>query len=102
MPARPPPSNGKICSASRGKSWGNDSGKFEVTTEKAYNPELVEKIQKSKKEFEEGKFTRVEKDNLQQFLGLQIQPCRYVVSKNKPRTPLVVRSAGRHNFNPFC
>ena len=45
--------------------------KFEVTTEKAYNPEFVEKIQKSKKEFEEGKFTRVEKDNLQQFLGLK-------------------------------
>jgi hypothetical protein len=31
----------------------------------------VEKIQKSKKEFEEGKFARVEKDNLQQFLGLK-------------------------------
>jgi len=45
--------------------------KFEVTTEKAYNQGFVEKIQKSKKEFEEGIFTRVEKDNLQQFLGLK-------------------------------
>jgi hypothetical protein len=45
--------------------------KFEITTQKAYNPEFVEKIQKSKKEFEEGKFARVEKDNLQQFLGLK-------------------------------
>jgi len=45
--------------------------KFEETTEKTYNPEFIEKIQKSKKEFEEGKFTRVEKDNLQQFLGLK-------------------------------
>ena len=45
--------------------------KFEVTTEKAYNADFVEKIQKSKKEFEEGKFKRVEKDDLQQFLGLK-------------------------------
>ena len=45
--------------------------KFEVTnTEKPYNPEFVAKIKKSKKEFEEGKFTRVEKENLQHFLGL--------------------------------
>jgi len=44
--------------------------KFEVTTEKAYNPEFVEKILKSKKEFKEGKVIRVEKDHLQQFLGL--------------------------------
>jgi len=45
--------------------------KFEVTTEKAYNAEFVDKIQKSKKEIEEGKFTRVEKDDLQHFLGLK-------------------------------
>ena len=45
--------------------------KFEVTTEKAYNADFVEKIQNSKKEFEEGKFKRVEKDDLQQFLGLK-------------------------------
>jgi hypothetical protein len=45
--------------------------KFEVTTEKAYLPDFVAKIQKSKKEIEEGKFTRVEKDDLKQFLGLK-------------------------------
>ena len=45
--------------------------KFEVTTEKAYNADFVEKIQKCKKEIEEGKFKRVEKDDLQQFLGLK-------------------------------
>jgi len=45
--------------------------KFEVTSEKAYNLDFVAKIQKSKKEFEAGEFTRVEKDNLQQFLGLK-------------------------------
>lgn len=45
--------------------------KFEITTEKAYNADFVEKIKNSKKEFEEGKFTRLEKDDLQQFLGLK-------------------------------
>lgn len=45
--------------------------KFEVTTERAYNAEFVEKIQTSKTEFKEGKSIRVEKDNLQQFLGLK-------------------------------
>lgn len=45
--------------------------KFEVTSEKAYNADFVTKIQKSKKEIEEGKFTRIEKENLQQFLGLK-------------------------------
>ncbi len=45
--------------------------KFEVTnTENPYKPEFVAKIKKSKQEFEEGKFTRVEKENLQDFLGL--------------------------------
>lgn len=45
--------------------------KFEETSAKTYNPEFVAKIQRSRKEFEEGKFIRVEKDNLQQFLGLK-------------------------------
>jgi len=45
--------------------------RFEVTTEKAYNPDFVTKIEDSKKEFEEGKFTRVEKEDLKQFLGLK-------------------------------
>ena len=45
--------------------------KFEETSIKTYNPEFVAKIQRSRKEFEEGKFISVEKDNLQQFLGLK-------------------------------
>ena len=45
--------------------------KFEITSEKTYNPHFVAKIQQSKKEIEEGQFTRVEKENLQQFLGLK-------------------------------
>jgi hypothetical protein len=45
--------------------------KFEITSEKAYNADFVAKIQQSKKEIEEGKFTRIEKDDLQQFLGIK-------------------------------
>ena len=44
--------------------------KFEIYKEKPYNPEFVEKIEKSKQEFKEGKSTRVKKEDLQNFLGL--------------------------------
>jgi hypothetical protein len=44
--------------------------KFEISKEKPYDPEFVKKIAKSKKEFEEGKATRVKKEDLQSFLGL--------------------------------
>ncbi len=44
--------------------------KFEVTKEKPYNPEFVSKIAKSKQEFKDGKYTRVKKEDLQNFLGL--------------------------------
>ena len=46
--------------------------KFEVSSsnETPYDPAFVEKINKSKKEFEAGKYTRVEKQDLQHFLGL--------------------------------
>lgn len=43
--------------------------KFEVA-EKPYNPEFVAKIEKSKQQVLEGKVTRVEKENLKEFLGL--------------------------------
>jgi hypothetical protein len=43
--------------------------KFEVT-DKPYNPEFIAKIEKSKKQALEGKVTRVEKENLKEFLGL--------------------------------
>lgn len=45
--------------------------KIEVTTKTMYNPDFVEKIQRSKKEFEDGEFIQVGKENLQQFLGLK-------------------------------
>jgi hypothetical protein len=44
--------------------------KFEITKENPYDPEFVAKIEKSKQEFKDGKFTRVKKENLQNFLGL--------------------------------
>ena len=45
--------------------------KVEITTKMMYNPDFVEKIQRSKKEFEDGEFILVGKDNLKQFLGLK-------------------------------
>lgn len=45
--------------------------KFEVSKENIYNTDFVKKIEKSKKEFENGEFTRVEKEDLQSFLGLE-------------------------------
>jgi transcription antitermination factor NusG len=44
--------------------------KFELLKESPYNSDFVTKIKKSKKEFENGDFTRVEKSELQNFLGL--------------------------------
>ncbi len=44
--------------------------KFEISKDKPYNAEFVAKIRKSEKEFEKGEFTRVEKDDLQNFLAL--------------------------------
>ena len=44
--------------------------KFEISEDTPYNAEFVAKIRKSEKEFENGEFTRVEKDDLQNFLGL--------------------------------
>jgi len=44
--------------------------KFEITKKKAYNPDFVAKIEKSKQEFKDGKFTRVKKEDLKKFLGL--------------------------------
>lgn len=38
--------------------------------ESPYNPEFVDKIIKSEKEFKEGNYARVEKKDLKNFLGL--------------------------------
>ncbi len=45
--------------------------KFEISNGSPYNSEFVAKIEKSKKEFKNGDFTRVEKNELQNFLGLE-------------------------------
>ena len=44
--------------------------KFEVAKESPYAPEFVEKIKDSRQQAEEGKVTRVKKENLKEFLGL--------------------------------
>jgi hypothetical protein len=45
--------------------------KFEVATnENPYNPDFVAKIKKSKKESQQGGYTRVAKADLQNFLGV--------------------------------
>ncbi|PKL78779.1 MAG: hypothetical protein CVV25_10170 [Ignavibacteriae bacterium HGW-Ignavibacteriae-4] len=44
--------------------------KFEVSKIDSYNPEFVKKVLESRKQAKEGKVTRVEKENLKEFLGL--------------------------------
>jgi len=45
--------------------------RFEIATgEKPYNPAFVEKILESKQQAKDGKLTRVNKENLKEFLGL--------------------------------
>ena len=43
--------------------------KFEVTNEEPYDPEFVAKIQESRQQAQDGKVTRVSKENLKDFLA---------------------------------
>ncbi len=45
--------------------------KFEISKKNPYNDDFVSKIKKSKEEFENGDFTRVDKNDLKNFLGLE-------------------------------
>lgn len=45
--------------------------RFEVSKGSPYNTGFVAKIEKSKKEFENDDFTRIDKNDLQNFLGLE-------------------------------
>jgi len=45
--------------------------KFEITKKPPYNSDFVDKIKKSKKEFDNGDFKRVERKDLENFLGLE-------------------------------
>lgn len=44
---------------------------FEITKQKPYDADFVAKIARSQKEYQEGKYTRVEKDALEKFLSLE-------------------------------
>ncbi|MBK7467959.1 MAG: hypothetical protein IPJ43_14775 [Saprospiraceae bacterium] len=44
--------------------------RFEISNEEDYNPDFVAKILESKEQAKNGKVTRVEKENLKEFLGL--------------------------------
>jgi len=44
---------------------------FRKEEESPYNPEFVARIRRSEQQFEEGKVTRVTKENIQSFLGLE-------------------------------
>ena len=44
--------------------------KFEISGEESYNPEFVEKVLESRQQARNGKVTRVEKEDLKEFLGL--------------------------------
>lgn len=42
--------------------------KFEVSKEEDYNPEFVEKIMESKRQYAQGKFTEVKRENIKSFI----------------------------------
>lgn len=44
--------------------------KFEVSKEKPYDPDFVAKIKESRQQVKEGQTTRVEKEDIKEFLGL--------------------------------
>ena len=44
--------------------------KFEISGEKSYNPEFVEKVLESQQQAKDGKVKRVKKENFKEFLGL--------------------------------
>lgn len=44
--------------------------RFEQSSGDSYNPEFVKKVLESKNEAENGKVTRIKKDELKEFLGL--------------------------------
>ena len=44
--------------------------KFEISKAENYNPAFVEKVLESRQQAKAGKVTRVEKENLKEFLGI--------------------------------
>lgn len=45
--------------------------KFEISKDVVYNPEFIEKIEKSKKQYEDADFISVEKKAIKNFLDLE-------------------------------
>ena len=45
--------------------------KFEITKEEPYNQEFVKKMKQSEQDFKNGNSTRIEKEDLSNFLGLE-------------------------------
>ena len=45
--------------------------KFEITKEEAYNEEFVKKIKQGEQDFKNGNTTRIKKEDLNNFLGLE-------------------------------
>lgn len=44
--------------------------KFEISSDKVYNAEFIEKIKRSKKEYEQGDFVTIANEDHDSFLGL--------------------------------
>lgn len=44
---------------------------FETSNEKEYNPEFVSKVLQSKKQYEEGDYISVQKEDIKKMLGLK-------------------------------
>ncbi len=44
--------------------------KFEIPNERPYNEDFINKIKKSREEIKEGNFKKINKEDLQNFLGL--------------------------------
>lgn len=44
--------------------------KFEVAKDEDYNPDFVKKILESREQAKSGKVTRIQKENLKEFLGI--------------------------------
>ena len=45
--------------------------KFEISKKEEYNPEFVAKIQRSRKQYEEGKFISLDKNDLKKYMGIE-------------------------------
>jgi hypothetical protein len=45
--------------------------KFEITKEESYSPEFVAKVEESRREYKNGEFISIEKNDIKNFLGLQ-------------------------------